>query len=263
MSDFSWVPLASGLVGALVGASSNAYLQNIRERRTSRRELVGTIGTFTEECIAAIIELQAAILSGEKVERLKAVAEYQRIYANGLAIEIRIFQAFRRRKVRAGFNKVLTRLEAFMKLVSADETVSDQNFKLAELWTRDLLSTTISEAAREAAIDLIDPGGIYFIGFKRANREELQALSFVDEPPPWKSHIGIDVKDMSDKEKDECRTFHEKRIAKLVCKEHGRRAHVYLKGARSNFNVQISSCCEEFGNQVHDALGPDGRDRKK
>jgi hypothetical protein len=133
MGNNPWIGLFSGLIGALVGAFSNAFIHYTRERKASREELVGEIAAFSDECIAAVTDIQGCVVvQSETLELWKARSEYQRKYASGLSLEIRVFQMFRSRIVRAAFHKTLDRLDEFKKFVDVDKPTTLQKFSLAE-----------------------------------------------------------------------------------------------------------------------------------
>lgn len=216
------------------------------------------MGSFTEECMAAITELHAVIISGNNVaDKWKALAQFQKQYAKGLAIETRMFREFKSRRVRAGFHKILTRLEVFKDFVCAEKPISDSMFTMAENWTRHQLSETYSVAAAAADIDVVDPGGLAFVGFRRVTRKDKQALSFADEPPPWLFHFSIEIQDMDDKSKQECLAHNRPKVETMSCLKHGRPAHVYFTGRTGgDFTIEIESCCNEFSKSVHGKLVP-------
>lgn len=95
------IPLASGFVGALVGAVANAVLRERSERRTARQELLSEVGIHTKDCISALIEFyRAAQVEPNSVERWGKLAELKRLEGRGKALLLRVFGLFRRRKVR-------------------------------------------------------------------------------------------------------------------------------------------------------------------
>jgi hypothetical protein len=177
MGNNPWIGLFSGLIGALVGAFSNAFIHYTRERKASREELVGEIAAFSDECIAAVTDIQGCVVvQSETLELWKARSEYQRKYASGLSLEIRVFQMFRSRIVRAAFHKTLDRLDEFKKFVDVDKPTTLQKFSLAENWVRAQIADTVELAARKAGIETTDRGGFYFAGFSKKEKKEYVSL---------------------------------------------------------------------------------------
>ncbi len=256
-----WLPLIAGFLGAIIGAVSNAFLRQRSERLAARQELVGLVGSFTEDCMAAIANIQAAVVEKDKgAERWKARGAFQKEYGNGQALEIRVFREFRDRRARAAFHKVLSRLEKFKELVDSEYVISENQYHMAEDWVREQLSQATSFMARRARVALTDRKRLAFVGFRRVTRSDKSTLSFEDGPPPWKFHLEILIGGMDEASKADAAAYNRAKIERMVCPQHGRPAHVYFIGATSrNFSVEVEGCCEEFMQAVHDRLVRPGR----
>lgn len=202
------------------------------------------------------MDLRAAIVAGDdKSTHLRALSQYHREYGRGLALEIRIFREFRDRLVRATFHKILTRLETFQVLLCAKPSASDNTLDLAQDWIPKQLSETVSLAAQKADLELKDRGRIAFLGFRAATRRRtMRALSFEDEPPPWRFHLGIEIEGLNEDEKQQCLAANRPKIEEMLCPEHGRPPHAYFVGRRGNFTVEVEACCEDFTQSVRDHL---------
>ena len=118
----SFVPVLSGLFGAIIGALANAYLRDRSERRTSREALVGEIAGHASEMLAALLELfQAGQVEGSGLEKWSKLAAAERVLGKGMALEIRIFREFRARRVRAAYRRLLNRAEALKDAIRTDD----------------------------------------------------------------------------------------------------------------------------------------------
>lgn len=258
MTGFSWITALSGFVGVLLGAFLNAYLKYRSERKTARQQLLGQIGKFSEEAIAAIAEIYAVILAGAPVaEKWKARAEFQRQNAIGATLEMQIFREFRSRRVRAGFHKVLSRIDAFKEFVDSEKVISEKEFTLGESWIQKQVSDTISYAAGPAGVSLVDKKRLLFVGFKRLTRQDIDPYQCEDRPPPWKFHFAIEIEDMDEEGKRLCSAANRPTVENLRCATHGRPAHVMFYGkTQRNFSIEVDACCKEFIEKVRSKLEP-------
>jgi hypothetical protein len=255
--DFLAAVLIAVLSAFLGGWFSNLYTRRNTKRET-RRRIVREAITLVDQVIADLIELHAARREDDKMLIANRRASLKRLQGLGAALEFEAFQFFKDRRVRAGLHKTFDRIEKSQEWVLKTDQPTPHDLEIATNWIYEQLANTANHAAREAKLELIDPGGIKFIGlrFGIARRKYLQDLSFNDEIPPWQFDIKYDFRKGSFSQ-DEMRAAKEAHIRKagsMRCGTHGYAAHIRLHGDPSNFSVQIEGCCKEFGEKVHNRL---------
>jgi hypothetical protein len=249
----SFVPLLSGLVGAIIGALANAYLRDRSERRTSREALVGEIARHASEMLAALLELfQAGQIEGSGLEKWSKLAAAERVLGQGMALEIRIFREFRSRRVRAAYRRLLNRAEALKDAVRSEHALTEERFKIGIKWIEEQISASVRVASAAAGIELVDRARLIFVGFRKVTPADRRALSYDPDPLPWQYAFAIQFSDALPQEGlDTIRRRSAERVGKMLCPIHGRAAHIVLCGQSADFRVEIDACCETFAEEVH------------
>jgi hypothetical protein len=246
-------PLVSGLVGTIIGALFNAYLRERSDRRSSRENLVAEVATFARDALAGLLELYRAVQVPEaSLERWSKLAALERLLGKGVALEIRIFREFRKRRVRVAYRRLLDRTEALKDEIVGEIALSESTFKLGCDWIEQQISAAVEIASVAAGIDLVDRARILFVGFRKVSLEDRLALSFDPEPVPWRYSLAIQFTDEIRQEDLETITRRSReRVGNMLCPTHGHAPHIVLTGRSSNFEVEIAACCSDFTNHVN------------
>lgn len=248
----TWIPLISGFVGALIGALANAYLRERTDRRTSKENLVGEIALFARESLASLLEFyQASLPDASTADRWGKLAAAERLMGRGGALEIRVFREFRSRKIRAAFHQLLNRIDSFKDEIVAQQVLDEVRLKLGSAWVGQQADRAIELASNAAGIPLRDHARVVFVGFRKVTPADKQALSFEPEPAPWHYTLSLQFKDEVPEEGlDVIRKRSEARVGTMLCADHGQAPHIALVGPSSDFQIDISACCEPFISQV-------------
>lgn len=184
----------SAAIGAVLGAGlthlSNELFSNRRELRVTRRQVLGDVLSFACEYRASLCELESTFLSRtlSQAEGIEAAALLARLEGKMLELELRVWNAFPQRLVRAGFTKLCSRLERTARLLMEAKGVPLENFSNALVWIEDQQATAALHLSNATGLNLRDPSRITFVGFRRVTQADKDALSFEDGPPPWERH---------------------------------------------------------------------------
>ncbi|WP_114954975.1 hypothetical protein [Sphingosinicella terrae] len=249
----NFIPLVSGLVGAIIGALANAFLRDRSDRRTAREALVGEIARHASEILAALLEFfRARQIDGAGLEKWSALAALERALGQGTALEIRIFREFRARRVRTAYHRLLNRSEILKDALSSEQALSEKRFKTGTRWVEEQISESVRVASAAAGIDLVDRARLIFVGWRKVTLKDRQALSYDPDPLPWEYALALQFADPLPQ--DAVETIHRRsrdRIGDMVCAIHDRAPHVVLSGQSSNFRVEIDACCALFAEEVN------------
>lgn len=252
--------MLSAIVGALAGSGASYFLTTIRERRKQTREarqaITAELATIGYNYMATLQELQAAKESGETGSMRSFSAQLTRLDGNLVAIQTRLWNVFLERRVRAALSRLLSRSETVTRYLS-DQTQSSKDADTAISWFGKGLQELMLQGAAAARVPLRDPGGITWVGFRKATPGDRRILSFEDEPAPWKFNVSFDFTRNDEPDLlEKARCNMDKRAGALRCKVHNRAAHIILYGKDIHkFDIQIGICCQEFGTIVGEALG--------
>jgi hypothetical protein len=183
----------AAVVGAVFGALAthivSAYLQQKKERKEARRNLVGVLSSFTYEYLAALMELYSArIFDSDKAMKEAAqlrLAEITRLEGKAMELEVRFWRYFSEREVRAAFHKLLIRFDKVKELLTEGSLRSPSDVGNALDWVQHQMADTVGYASKAAGVTVVDKARIMFVGLRPVTEEDNRKLSFEDEPPPW------------------------------------------------------------------------------
>lgn len=260
----------SAIIGALLGAFAThfigAYFEKRKKKRIAKENLVGELSAIAHKCIAALMELHAErIFDSQKesgIETRKCLAKITNIAGEALQLNIRLYQNFTDRKLRASYTKFFNRFDETRKWFSRDSCPSStETADLCYFWILDQAEKTVRYASNEAGISLRDPSRIVFIRFGKVTPQDMFELSFDDRPPPWKFYIRYDftkkVDDSLLKKETERIT---RKIASMRCQKHALAVHIVVRGRNfSECTWEISGCCKEFINSAMKRIAVEGK----
>lgn len=249
--------------GAIAGHLGDTYRHHRRERLALRRRVLGEMIRLTSEYEATLYELHIAReAGGGKItpEVRQQVAHAARHEGTGMHLEIQFAQAFRSRKIRAAFHKLLNRLDRSKELILQPDCPSADQVELALAWIKKQGAQVMMLALKKAGIDPVTPGGVIFVGFRKVTYEDKQMLSFEDEAPPWEFSVNFHLHgpqmgpELLEKAKGSMRA----KVGDLRCPTHGRPAHIICTGTMNNLTIEYAVCCEKMHELVHAKLNPTG-----
>lgn len=251
---------SEAVIGAVLGSALTLlvgwYLQNKKEKRISRQAIVGEMAAITYESIAAFIELHSARTNSvSKTEERKCLANTTKLEGAAMQFETRVWRFFKERRVRANYNKLINRLDKTKELIMQGDVPPENDITLAFSWIEQQFSKATQFTSQAAGINLRDPARIMFMGLNpRKWRDEIENLSFDDEPPPWVFDIKVNFKKQQ-LDPDALKAVTEnikQKAGAMRCQTHGHAAHILIHGCGpENFDIQIAGCCKEFDEAVH------------
>lgn len=255
-SIFSSEAVIAAVLGSALTLLVGWYLQNKKEKRISRQAIVGELAAITYEAIAALIELYSARTNSDsKAEERKCFANITKLEGAAMQFETRIWRFFKERSVRASYHKLINRIDKTKELIMQGEVSPENDITLAFNWIKQQFSEAAQFASQAAGINMRDPERIMFLWLNpRKWRDEIDNLSFDDEPPPWVFDIKVNFKKRQldpDALKAVIENIKQKAGA-MRCQTHGHAAHILIHGrGLENFDIQIAGCCKEFDEAVH------------
>lgn len=252
--------ILAAIIGAVVGSVVSYFLVVTTNRRKqvrdARQGIIAELAHLGYDYSATLQELQAAKESNETGAVRSHQAQLTRLDGSLVAIQTRLWNVFPQRRVRAALARFLDRCVTVSEYLS-DKVRGAKDADVALSWLSTGLEELIKQSAVAARLPLRDPARAVWVGFRVVTPEDKRLLSFVDEPAPWKFTVSFDFTRKADPAVLEKIRFNmESRAENLRCKTHNRAAHVLLHGKSiNNFDIQMDTCCSEFGKTVVKALG--------
>lgn len=259
--------VVAALMGAATGAILSAILTNVirswlercAKAREARELLAEDAMALVSEHSSNLLELYVSHRPGKgKEEALRAEAVVRRSAGKLMQMQVRVWRLFPEWYATKAVTKLIGRVNVVYVYFRNANTLSDEEADTAMSWLHEQEQSLLEHLSDAASITMRQSVKVAFLGFdKKTRQRRLDVLKQdEDDPPPWECFVKFQFRDskMPREMIEQMESEQRKRLEKLRCKKHGRAAHARMIGTSDNFNVQIESCCEEFGAAVKSAL---------